>query len=382
MVLLVNQHTVPIFTDIANAFATSGKKTILFSGYIEQGGKPLSAEVKRVNTFRYNRKNSFLRIITWLAFSFHYFWYLLFCKKPSVILVVTNPPFAPIITSLVASWRKIPYFILIYDLYPEALNQAGLIARNNILFRQWQKINPWIFEKAIKVFTLSDSMKQATSFYMPDKEKIKVIHNWADASYIRPLPKITNPFVEQYQLWNKTVVLYAGNMGLTHDLESLVTAADLLKDNKELFFLLIGDGGKKSILKDIASARGLENILFLPYQDAQNFPLAMAAADIGVVTLGIGAEGISVPSKTYINMAAGLCLLAIAPSSSELSRLVSEHEVGVVCEPGNEKRVAEALRSLITQPEQLARYKKKALSASARFTSDNAALYVEEILNN
>lgn len=380
MILLVNQHTVPVFTDVVNAFADTCEDVVLFTGHIEKGGRPLSSRVKVVSSLRYNRRTSFSRLLTWMAFGLHYLIYVLLSKKPSKILVVTNPPIAPILTMWASKLRSIPFYALIYDLYPEALVQTGLMQRSNFIYRFWQKLNTRMFAHCIKVFTLSDSMKLAVSIYMGSAlDKIKVIHNWADTSYIYPVVKSENPFVKKHHLQNKRVVLYAGNMGLTHDLESLVKAAGHLADMPEIAFILIGDGAKRTSLEKLKSEKLLHNVFFLPYQDADNFPLAMAAADIGVVTLGEGAEGISVPSKTYINLAAGLCLLVIAPATSELSRLVNENEVGVTCEPGNALQVAETLRTLVTNTDKLDEYKVKALRTSAKFTSHNAVAYVKEI---
>jgi glycosyltransferase involved in cell wall biosynthesis len=182
------------------------------------------------------------------------------------------------------------------------------------------------------------------------------------------------------RLEGKTVVMYAGNMGLTHDLESVIEAARLLKNVFQLFFVFIGDGGKRKILEQLVNESSLPNVQFLPYQDEVNFPLAMAAADIGVVTLGVGAEGISVPSKTYINLAAGVCLLSIAPASSELSRLIDLHQVGINCEPGSPVKLAHAIQELVNDKSLLTRYQKNALKAALSYTSENAKEYVKAVI--
>ena len=381
MVLLVNQHTVPIFTDIANAFAEDGHETVLFTGHIEEGGKPLSQKIKVLRSIPYNRKSSISRLLTWMIFSFHYFFFLLWCRKPSRIIVVTNPPIAPLVTSMVSRWRRIPFYVVLYDLYPEALVQASLLKANAFLYKVWQRQNGKMFRNAEKIFTLSESMKAASMVYSKDDpEKISVIHNWADTTYIKPVPKSENAFVKWYGLENKTVILYAGNMGLTHDLESLIGAAEILQSVEDLIFLFIGDGGKRRALEELKKVKSLRNILFLPYQDEKNFPLAMAAADIGVVTLGRGAEGISVPSKTYINFAAGVCLLAIAPGSSELSRLVLGHQAGLVCEPGDSSKVAAAIKLLLESPIKVNTYKQNALKASALYTPENSKQYIRKVM--
>lgn len=380
--LLVNQHTVPVFIDVVNAFAEKHPATILFTGYIEEGGKPVSKNVKVVKSFPYRRATSFARLSSWILFSAHYFFYLLLkWRKPGKILVVSNPPVAPMITGLISRVRNIPFFILIFDLYPDALAQAGFIGEKSLIYRLWEKFNLRTFKKAEKVFTLSDSMRDAVLKYLPDGKSVKVIHNWADLSYIRPVDKAKNPFLERHGLYGKKIVLYSGNMGLTHDLESLVGAAEILRSEDDIAFIFIGDGGKKTLLQNMVSTMKLKNVIFLPYQDSTDFPLAMAAADIGVVTLGKGAEGISVPSKTYINLAAGLCLLAIAPAKSELSRLILAHKAGVICEPGDAAGVAQAISRLLSDEKLLEHYKAGALDASLKFTSENAHQYVLETLS-
>jgi hypothetical protein len=131
MVLLVNQHTVPIFSDIVNAYEHSGRKPVLFTGHIEKGGQPLNPGVEIRKSIRYNRGSTFSRFLTWVLFTVHYTSYLVFCRKPDFILVTTNPPLAPIITAWISRLRKVPFYILLYDLYPDAIFQAGIIKEKN-----------------------------------------------------------------------------------------------------------------------------------------------------------------------------------------------------------------------------------------------------------
>lgn len=381
MILLVNQHTVPVFIDVVNAFSDKHSETVLFSGHIEKGWTPLSDNVTVIGSIPYDRRNSVTRLSSWMLFSIHYFFYLLLWRKPEKVLVVTNPPITPLLTAMIAKIRGIPFYILIFDLYPDALAQVGFLKSKSLLFRIWENINPWVFKQAEKVFTLSESMKTAVLRYMPHQDKkIKVIHNWANVSYIRPINKTENSFLQKHNLTGKKIIMYSGNMGLTHDLESLVAAADILRSEKNFSFVLIGEGGKKKSLLQVVKDKNLDNVIFLPYQDSRHFPLAIAAADIGVVTLGKGAQGISVPSKTYINLAAGVCLLGIAPGNSELSRLIHTHKAGVICEPGNPYEVAGTIRMLLYNEELLNHYKINALKASSNYTSANAWQYPEEIM--
>jgi glycosyltransferase involved in cell wall biosynthesis len=374
MILLVNQHTVPVFTDVANAFAAAGEKTTLFVGHVEPGRAPLHPSIRRVNSIAYSRKSAFTRLSTWTLFSIHYFLYLLFSKKPSQLVVVTNPPFAPFVTAIVAGLRGIPFHIVVFDLYPEVLQAVSITSHDSWIFRLWQGNNRWTFSRARSIITLSDSMKAAISRYRTDD--VHVIFNWADTEYIKPIKREANPFIKNHDLSDKFIVMYSGNMGLTHDLESLLEAADRVRDDRRILFVLIGEGGKKVKLETTKQQRQLENVVFLPYQDAANFPYAIAAADIGIITLGLGGESISVPSKTYVNMAAGLALIAISPKNSELTNIVEGYHVGFAVEPGHPEELANYIRRMAGDASLLASFKNRSRETSLNFTSANATAYL------
>jgi len=377
MVLLVNQLTIPVFLDVANAIAGSGKTVTLFTGKVEESYAMPHNDIRIVHSKAYNRKSLVTRLLSWMIFSTHLFFYLLFKRGIAHILVVTNPPFAPIIVSWIARLRNISYSIVVYDLYPEALLQTGLSSEQNWVYKLWQKINPKVFNKARTVITLSESMKAALMPYLQKPDDVRIIYNWVETGYMKPLLKSENPFIQRHSLQDKITVMYSGNMGMTHDLESLIHAAELLKDQSNVQFILIGDGAKRLKLESMAGSLQLTNVLFLPYQSTADFPFAMAAADIGVVTLGRGGEGISVPSKTYINLAAGVCLLTISPTGSELNRLVEVFNCGFTCEPDNPQNIAKFITDVLTQPERLNQFKERSREASYNFGSTNANRYIE-----
>jgi hypothetical protein len=105
----------------------------------------------------------------------------------------------------------------------------------------------------------------------------------------------------------------------------------------------------------------------------------MASADVGIVTLGTGAEGISVPSKTYVNMAAGLAIIAISPANSELNRIVEHFSIGHVVLPDQPRQIADHILNLAGNPAELMKLKSRSREASLQFTSANAAQYVNHV---
>jgi len=128
------------------------------------------------------------------------------------------------------------------------------------------------------------------------------------------------------------VVLYAGLHGLAQGLEQIIEAADQLRDDSSISFVLVGDGPVKRALVTEAEARGLTNIKFLDAVPQDQVPALVAVADIVLVPLKMHIPG-AVPSKLYEAMSSGRALVAIA--SGEAAEIVSRHRAGVVVAPGD-----------------------------------------------
>jgi glycosyltransferase involved in cell wall biosynthesis len=269
-------------------------------------------------------------------------------------------------------------YVLFYDLYPEAPERLHYISKNNFIFRAWAYFNRKLLIKATGVFTISHSLSLELQKYNHQR-RIYIVHPWSDNEFIKPLIKDNNSFVREHHLFNKFIILYSGNLGLTHDIESLIEAAGLLENKEDIVFIIIGEGPKLSKINHIVSDKKFKNILLLPWQASENVPFTFASADIGVVTLGEGSEGISVPSKTFSYLAAGSALIVIAEPGSEAERLVEEYQCGVVARPGDTQFIADAIIRLKNQPDTLKKFKDNSLKASRDFTPVNASKFHEII---
>ena len=125
-----------------------------------------------------------------------------------------------------------------------------------------------IFRKATFVVVLGRDMVLAIQKQLSIKQwhKIVMIPNWADPFIIQPIDYDENPFISYLGLNGKFIVQYSGNMGLIHDMETVVEAARELQMDKRIHFLMIGGGGKLWKIKEMANSYQLQNITFLPYQ--------------------------------------------------------------------------------------------------------------------
>ncbi|MCD4699926.1 MAG: glycosyltransferase, partial [Phycisphaerae bacterium] len=193
--------------------------------------------------------------------------------------------------------------------------------------------------------------------------------NWSDTDFIRPIAKAQNPFAAEHGLTDRFVVTYSGAFGATHDVESIVKAAEMLGDLPEVHFLLIGGGTRLKEVERLVERENLPNLTLLPFQPFDMLPYSLPVADCSIVCLDEGYEGISVPSKTYYAMAAGAALLAISRDKTELTDIVEQYQCGFHIPPHRPGDLAEAVRRLYGDRELL----KECKTASRKAAEENFA---------
>ena len=166
-------------------------------------------------------------------------------------------------------------------------------------------------------------------------------------------------------------------MGYTHCVEVLVEVAQLMKEDEDVLFLIIGHGKKKAVIEQMVSNFALGNVMILNYQPVEIFPFSLSSADLGVVTLDEMVGDVSVPSKTFNLFAVGAPVLAIANEKTEMYRLLTKYENGR-CIPKHEvEEIADFIRELKNNPDLRHRYSENSLRAAKDFTYHNAKLYFE-----
>jgi glycosyltransferase involved in cell wall biosynthesis len=263
-----------------------------------------------------------------------------------VLLITTAPPFLPILGYWANLLFGLPYVCLLYDLYPDVAVELKVLSPQNWVVRFWDFLNCCSWRKAKAVIVLSPTMKQRIVAKCPEiTDKIEVIHNWADPNWIVPIPKQDNWFAKEYNLVDKFTVLYSGNMGRCHDMDTIMEAARILK-NDRIEFVFIGNGAKRQACIDRANHLGLENCQFLPYQNKENLPYSLTAGDLSLVSVSPGMEGLVVPSKLYAALAAGRPIAVICEKSSYLRQMVADANCGAAFNNGDGAGMAAFIRRL------------------------------------
>jgi glycosyltransferase involved in cell wall biosynthesis len=203
---------------------------------------------------------------------------------------------------------------------------------------------------------------------------ITVIPNWADVESIRPLPKAQNPFAQQHGQVGKFTVLYSGKMGATHDLDTLLAVARRWRAREDVGFLLIGGGTKYVELADAVQRDHLTNVTLLPWQPEAVLPHSLPCGDVAVVTLDKGAEGVSMPSRTYFMMAAGCAIVGVNHGDNDLRSTLATYHCGVSVEPGDVDALDAALQRFYADAAFLRECRHNARAAAERAFSHQVIL--------
>ncbi len=380
-VYLVNQSCGPLFVDIANAISASHNNVHLLTGKINVVQTPLSNKIKIIQSIAYKRNTTMKRLYTWLVFTLHLLTHALFKPKRTVWLISTNPPFAPWLIPLL-KWRKQKVVLLVYDLYPEILSAAGILNNKSIIYRLWFRMTQKTCSYSDHIISIGDTMTEyLIGQYRNNENKIITIPNWNVVRFENIQSVIYTPnFKRERKAEDKLHIIYSGNLGDSHDFNTIIDAAKASQSNNKLVYSIIGEGAQKKALSRAIQSKGIDNIILQGFKASEDVPDVFLSADVFLVTLGTGVEKASIPSKTYDALAAGAALLVIAPPGSELELLVNEGACGQCFVPGDVEGVKSYLELLSDNTELLNSYKKAAKQLSFKFSPDNAFKYVE-VLN-
>jgi len=231
------------------------------------------------------------------------------------------------------------------DIFPEV---AGLLEdfHSPLVNFLLEHLNRFLVRRARRIVTLGDTMStRLIEGKGADPKKLTVIHNWADTSAIVPSDK-RNAFSTAYDLADRFVVLHAGNIGMSQNLDVVIDAAEKLRDRGDILILFIGEGNRRPALEAAVAARGLSNVRFLPFQPRSELRWTYASSDVCLVSLKPGLAGYIVPSKLYPILAAGRPYIAAVESSSEVAAITTRYGCGVLATPGDADQLASQIRRL------------------------------------
>ena len=306
--------------------------------------------IRRVRHTRFAKRSLIGRIINYVTFLCGAFWAALIAKRPDLVVVETDPPLLCLIGWYLKRVRGAKLIVYLQDIHPDIGVALGKIADRGLV-RLLRRLMLRSYRSADQVLVLSRDMRQRMIQWGLEPSRIVCFPNWVDTTQVRPI-KRGNPFRAEHNLEpGDFVVMYSGNLGLCQRLEDVVTAADHLRDQRHIVFLLVGEGSLKAQLKDQVLRLGVPNVRFLPYRPKAQLAESLSAADLHLVPLDPRVAACLMPSKLYGALASGTPILAVAPHDCELAELTHDHKLGVVVPPGDPQSLAKAIASMAKLPD-------------------------------
>lgn len=260
---------------------------------------------------------------------------LLSRAKPDVVLAMSPPLTLGPAAWLIAKARRAPFVFNVQDIFPDVAVELGVLRNHNVI-RAAQQMERFIYRRADAVTVLSADLADNVGQKLgappgTPPAKVRIIPNFVDTSFVAVADR-DNGYRQEYGLSGRTVVMYAGNVGLSQSLDLVLYAArELAESHPEVVFVINGGGSAKADLQ--ARAAGLANVRFIGLQPKERLPEVLAAADLHLVPLRKGLARSSVPSKLYSILAAGRPVLAAVDEGTEVARTIERARCGIAVPP-------------------------------------------------
>ena len=289
------------------------------------------------------------------ALDFAQFYFLTAIKamqidRHDVSVCFTTPPFISLLGLALRGLRgtKLVYWVM--DLYPDVLFVTGVLNERSLPSRVLERLNRLALSRADRTVVLGRCMERRVLAKGVDPSRVRQINVWSDVDEVSPLPRNENPYRREWGIGERTLVMYSGNFGIGHDVDTFAEGAKLLRDRQDIVFAFVGGGKRKPQLIDAMRRHGLTNFVEAGYQPRERLGELLSAADVHLVSMMPNWSGVMVPSKIYGTLAAERPVIWVGGSDTEAAAVVQDARCGFVVPPGDGQAIASALRQLADDP--------------------------------
>jgi colanic acid biosynthesis glycosyl transferase WcaI len=258
-----------------------------------------------------------------------------FLPKPDVIVALTSTPFLPAIAAILAWMRGTRLLVWATDLYPETAVAAGLMSDRGVIARVARLISRRSLRRADRVITLDDAMRRKLFLLGVEPDRVEVVPLWMQGDIA--FDTIGRANLRRSRGWDhKFVVMCAGNHGAYHSMDTMLAAADALRDDPGIHFCWVGGGSQWPALQGYAA----RNVSLIGYVPREKLSALLSAADLHVVVMGDAFAGLVHPGKVYNILAAKRPFIHIGPEKSPIAEVIRTARLGeAACSFRNGDRV-------------------------------------------
>lgn len=273
--------------------------------------------------------------------------------RPDVILVYSPPMFLGISGWLLRMITGAELVLNVQDLFPQNAVDLGIL-KNKFLIALFERVESFIYRRSNAIAVHSEGNRHHVVQRGGSAARTFVVLNPVDTRSIVPGER-NNAFRSCYRIGEEELIVsYAGTIGYAQDLDSVIEAAALMKDQSNVIFYIVGDGVEKSRL--MKQAEGMTNVRFLPMLDRAEYVELLNASDVCLSTLLASMMTPVVPAKIMSIMASGRPVVASMPLNGDAPKIIREAKSGICVEPQNPVKLVEAIKTLLENPSLASQY--------------------------
>lgn len=315
-------------------------------------------DIVRIRVPEFDKNNKKSRIKNIISYFFGAILATFKVGKQDVVFSISQPPILGGLLGAIGKWIKHAKFVYnIQDFNPEQ-TMAVNYSKNKFILNAMMKLDKFSCKKSNLIIIVGRDLVQTVNNRFKNKTvpKTVLINNWIDENEIYPLDKDNAKVLEfkkKYNLENKFIIMYSGNIGLYYDLENIIKVIEKIKpgtrtkDNKEVVFAFVGEGTVLEKLKQYKQEHNMDNVVFIPYQDKKDLIYSLNAADVHWCVNAKGIKGVSCPSKYYGIAAVGKPILGVLEENTEVRLLIEETKGGLVSSPEDYETIEKNIKWFI-----------------------------------
>ena len=304
-----------------------------WTGRLARHGQHGTATVTRLHPFPVRKDHTGRRAAAFGAFTVLAAVTAAATRGPFDVVVAVSPPITLAFAArLAALFHGCPMVLNVQDVFPDvAITVGTLSSRQSIGLARRLERTAYRATDAVTVLStdLQDNITTKVAG-LSRPPMVETIPNFVDTDNLRPLDRLTE-YRREHRLGDRTVVMYAGNLGHSQSLDLVVEAARRHQNRDDLVYVINGGGVRAEEIA--AAAGGLQNLVVIGYQPFERLAEVLATGDIHVVPLRTGLASASVPSKAYSTMAAGRPIIASVDQDTEVALMVADAGAGLAVPP-------------------------------------------------
>lgn len=269
------------------------------------------------------------------------------------VIILQSTPTVVFSSILLALFARKPIIFNSYDVFPDGPYAMGAIT-NKFVFKALQILQKVVYKTSEKIVVISSDMKKQLMKIGVPEEKLVEVKNWYDDQSVKSVPFKKNKFAQKYELSEEGFYIqYAGNFGYTFDYKMVLKIAEILKYNPEISIQMIGDGAFREEFVREAKEKGLDNIVFYPWQPLDIISDVYSLSTIQLIPLSEGVIWNSFPSKGSLLMACGGVVLCATEEESDYCEEINDNQIGICVSNKSPQKAVEIIIHLFENRKEL-----------------------------